>query len=326
MSLVGNLGGKAQREESANGVFRLPSHPAYPSVNASKLGEVRLIYSKHTITSDDGDHQWAVVSQDCDVNDDNDDFVAHAVKAIRTAYGEEELRAMVDDEVSSKVPEPAESVANDFGNDVIRAFRSSLPNPEVEGKKPEHLSNFRSETSEIVARAALSVVYGCAVPPALHATKGNRNQPVLGFDGWSVMETPGDQMALVLLQVKATNDNKRPPAEAKKLITECGRAITDIEKLKGYLMACIKICKGTPYAFALMRMAVELETTKKLSNIILAPVIMRGTLLADIEDLKSLREAKSQYLHAKARGMTLSIGTDLTEFGRTVMNRARQHD
>jgi hypothetical protein len=86
------------------------------------------------------------------------------------------------------VPEPSESVKGAFQLDnLIKALRSSLPNPDREGAKPEQLTNYRSETSEILARAALERVYNTATPPALHATKGNRNQPILGFDGWSVM-------------------------------------------------------------------------------------------------------------------------------------------
>jgi hypothetical protein len=285
-----------------------------------------LNYLQHTIVSDDGDHQWAVVLETCDIADDDDRFLLHAADAIRIAYGEEELRAMAENAGLLSAPDPADSVGTSFATDhLIRALRSSLPNPDNEGNKPPHLTNYRSETSEIIARAALSTVYGFAVPPALHATKGNRNQPILGFDGWAVMALATGELALVLLQVKATDDAKRPPGEAAKLILECGRVVTDAEKLQGFLIACTLRCKGTIFATPLMEMAIELETTNRVSNTVVSPVIVRGTVTADLEDLKSLRSAKESYSHAKARGMTLSIGTELTAFGRAAMNRARSH-
>lgn len=225
------------------------------------------------------------------------------------------------------VPAPADGVEISFATGhLIRALRSSLPNPDEEGKKPAQLTNYRSETAEIIARAALSAVYGFAVPPALHATKGNRNQPILGFDGWSVMNMKDGELALVLLQVKATDDTSRPPGEAAKLIVECGRAVTDTGKLKGFLMACVLRCRGTPFQSPLLRMVVGLETTGKISKMVVSPVIIRGKVAADLEDLRSLRDATTAYIHAKAHGMTLSIGAELTAFGRAAMTRARQHD
>jgi hypothetical protein len=268
-----------------------------------------------------------VVWETCNPSDAGDGFLLHTVKAIRTAYGEDELREMAEDAQLLNVPDPAEGVEGTFPTEhLIRALRSSLPNPDLEGKKPAQLTNYRSETSEIIAREALSSVYKFATPPTLHATKGNRNQPILGFDGWSVMSLENGELALVLLQVKATDDKARPPGEAAKLIVECGQAATNVEKLKGFLMACTLRCKGSPFALPLMSMVAELETTNRIANTVVSPVIIRGTVTADLGDLETLRNAKGSYLHAKARGMSLSIGADLNDFGRAAMKRARQHD
>jgi len=283
-------------------------------------------YSNNVITTDPEDHQWAVVLEACDIDALDDGMLRHAVDAIRAAYGEQEILDLAENQPLLEVPDPAEGIGGFDTEHLMRAFRSSLPDPAAEGDKPPHLTNYRSETTEIIAREALSVVFDMATPPALHATKGNRNQPILGFDGWSVMNRSSGELALVLIQVKGTDDANRPPSQAEKLIVECGEVTAKIEKLKGFLVACALRCKGTPFHADLIRMLVELEKTAKVANLVVAPVIIRGLVTADIEDLKSLRAATGTFAHAKARGMSLSIGADLNAFGRKAMDTARQHD
>ncbi|MAP67952.1 MAG: hypothetical protein CL952_00305 [Erythrobacteraceae bacterium] len=290
------------------------------------VGDPETRYSNYVITTDDDDHLWAVVVESCNLDVDHDGMLRHAVDAIRAAYGEQEIRDLVENEPLLNMPDPAEGISGFETGHLINAFRSSLPDPVAEGQKPVHLTNYRSETTEIIAREGLSAVFGMATPPALHATKGNRNQPILGFDGWSVMNESSGELALVLIQVKGTDDKDRPPSQAAKLIVECGKVTTEIGKLKGFLVACALRCKGTEFCTPLLNMLVELEKTEMVTNLKVAPVIIRGLMTADLEDLKSLREATSTFGHAKTRGMSLSIGADLNDFGRMAMNAARQHD
>jgi len=115
----------------------------------------------------DGDHSWAVVIEQCNLSDPADALVAFTARAIRNAYGEPELRALGEEAASLViVPEPADSVTAKFGvvNNILAAFRSSLPNPDKEGKKPKHLTNYRSETAEIIAREALGEVFNLVTP------------------------------------------------------------------------------------------------------------------------------------------------------------------
>lgn len=283
-------------------------------------------YSNNVVTADPDDHQWAVVLEACDIDALDDGMLRHAVDAIRAAYGEQEIRDLAENEPLLNVPDPAEGIGGFETDHLINAFRSSLPDPAAEGAKPVHLTNYRSETTEIIAREALSAVFGMATPPALHATKGNRNQPILGFDGWSVMNKSTGELALVLIQVKGTDDDKRPPGEAAKLIVECGKVTAEIEKLKGFLMACVLRCKDTQYSSPLLELVIELEKTGKIADLVVAPVIIRGLVDAHLDDLSTLRAATSGFGHAKARGMSLSLGAELGKFGRTAMDAARQHD
>lgn len=283
-------------------------------------------YLNHVITTDADNHLWAVVLESCDLDVVDDGMLRHAVDAIRSAYGEQEIRDLGENEPLLIVPDPAEGIGGFETDHLIQAFRSSLPDPDAEGGKPAHLTNYRSETTEIVAREALGVVFEMATPPTLHATKGNRNQPILGFDGWSVMNQSTGELALVLIQVKGTDDSDRPPSQAEKLIVECGKVSTEVSKLKGFLVACALRCKGTEYCAPLLTMLIELEKTARIANLMVAPVVIRGLVTADLEDLKSLRGATTTFGHAKARGMTLSIGADLNDFGRKAMEAARQHD
>lgn len=285
-----------------------------------------LRYSDHVLTTDADDHLWAVVQEKCDLSDPDDEFLLNTVATIRLAYGEQEIRDMAENSGLVTAPSPADGVSSSFHlDDLLSAFRSSLPDPAGEGAKPAHLTNYRSETAELIARAALAVVYRMETPPTLHATKGNRNQPILGFDGWSIMRLESGRSALVLMQVKGSEDDKRPPGVAKDLIVECGQAMIANAKLSGFLFACLLRCQGTEFEIPLLEMIIELQTTGKIASTFLAPVVVRGALDAHLEDLSSLRAATGSFLHAKARGMTLSIGTDLTRFGRTAMTRARQN-
>lgn len=284
-------------------------------------------YLNSVVTLDPDDHQWAVVLESCDLAALDDGMLKHAVDAIRSAYGEQEIRALAENAPLIDIPDAADGVLTAFDTEhLINAFRASLPDPSEEAGKPAHLTNYRSETTELVAREAMSAVFGMATPPALHATKGNRNQPILGFDGWSVMNQSNGELALVLMQVKATDDAKRPPAPAANLIVECGEVSKRIGKLKGFLTACVVRCHGSPFQDGVARMLVELQRTDGIKNLVVAPVIIRGLVPADLEDLKSLRAATSGFGGALTRGMCLSLGADLTEFGRAAMDRARQND
>lgn len=283
-------------------------------------------YSNYVLTTDADDHLWAVVQETCDLSDPNDGFLQHTVGEIRLAYGEQELRDIAENSGLFNLPAPADGVSGSFAlDDLLATFRSSLPDPAVEGGKPAQLTNYRSETAELIARAALAAVYRMETPPTLHATKGNRNQPILGFDGWSIMRLDDGRSALVLIQVKGSEEDKRPPGIAKELVAECGQAMIANAKLSGFLCACLLRCQGTEFETPLLEMIIELQTTGKIASTFLAPVVVRGALDAHLEDLSSLRAATASFLHAKARGMTLSIGTDLTHFGRIAMTRARQN-
>ncbi|UIY40814.1 hypothetical protein [Methylobacterium radiotolerans] len=274
----------------------------------------------------DGSHSWAIATEACNLSNPDDALLVFAAQAIRDAYGEAELKALAEDaQTLMELPEPAEGVDVDFDlQNLLAGFREALPNPDNEGNKPPQLTNYRSETAEILAREALRFIFGIVAPPSLHATKGNRNQPILGFDGWSVMKLDDGDIALVLLQVKATDDKKRPPGEAATLIEECRKATVDLEKLKSYLSACIIRCKGTEFAWPLMVMLSKAQKTKEAGKLIVAPVIIRGQVEADHNDLHSLRNATHIFAPALARGVSLSIGAELGAFGAQAMKMARQ--
>lgn len=274
---------------------------------------------------EDGDHQWAVVAEQCDPTNANDPLVLFTAQAIRDAYGEQEIKAMAEEIMLLPLPEPADAVTANFCLDeLLASFRDGLPDPKSEGNKPPQLSNYRSETAEILAREALKRVFNMATPPSLHATKGNRNQPILGFDGWTLMALECGNLSLVLVQVKATDDKNRPPGEAEKLINECSIASVDIQKLKGFISACIVRCKGTEFAKTLIEMLVELRKANKIENTVVAPVIIRGLVSANHDDLASLKTSTTKFGSSRARGMSISIGANLNDFGQIAMNKARE--
>jgi hypothetical protein len=72
-----------------------------------------------------------------------------------------------------------------------------------------------------------------------------------------------------------------------------------------------------------MRMLEELGNNQ-LPNMYVAPAIVRGITTSDINDLQPIRQAASDYTPAIGRGLSVSIGVKLEDFGRTVMQKARE--
>lgn len=60
-----------------------------------------------------------------------------------------------------------------------------------------------------------------------------------------------------------------------------------------------------------------------LPNMYISPAIVRGTTISNIDDLQPIREAVADYAPAISCGVSVSIGVALEEFGRIVMQKAR---
>lgn len=262
-------------------------------------------------------HRWAVVQCTCDLSNDNDPFLIRIIEMIREAYGEHTLIAAA----LALVPDP--SVQQRFNTDALRkAVRLGMPEPSSEAAKRPHLTNYRSETTEIIARGALAESYKIEFPYSPQAGKPNANMPVLGFDGWGILTDEQLKASLVLVQVKGTEDVTRPPAEAEKLIEECKKVPRQVNPICRALSALVNGLHGSPLQPILLKM---LETLGDggLPNIIVAPVIVRGTTPSHKDDLTSLRDASAEYIPAKGYGVTVSIGVSLTDFGHRAMSFAR---
>jgi hypothetical protein len=262
----------------------------------------------------DEDHQWAVLSCACDPTDDSDALVVSTVTSVRDAYGEAELRALAE-------PDPLVARAFDL-EAVLAAFRQGLPDPSVENTKPRQLRNYRSETAEVVARQALAATFGVAFPASPQLGKTNPNQPVLGFDGWGVSSNKEGASALVLVLVKSTDDAARPPGEAHTLAQEFRAVPTKRDALCRALSVLAVVLDDTSVRTIVLGMLESLGQDV-VPPLVVAPVIVRGTLSSHIDDLKPVRAARSEIAPAIALGLTVSIGTSLDAFGEAVMTKAR---
>ncbi|WP_287496925.1 hypothetical protein [Pandoraea sp. CB10b_02] len=263
-------------------------------------------------------HQWTVCINICDLHNVDDPTVAHMVAAVRDAYGEGEILA----ELADIEADPA--VARTFDvESILAGFRRGLPAPDAEAGKPANLRNYRSETSEFVARETLRIVFDVTTPPTLHATKGNALQPLLGYDGWGLLTDEDSPTALVLIQVKGSDDHASPPAVAEELAAECQRAATEIDKLAHALSACLLRVKGTPLAVHLLEM-LEAVGRDELPAMVVAPVVVRGQVTAQMSDLQPLKALLSTQAHPVALGVSITIGAPLERLGYEVMSRARQ--
>jgi hypothetical protein len=269
----------------------------------------------------DGEHRWAVVNCQCDLSDHSDPIIVETVNLIRKSYGEnvviEDAQAFIDDGLLEGT--------FDFLH-LTTAIRMGMPDPEAEGNKPLPLTNYRSQSAEMLVKNVLAQVYNFQYPVAAQETTGNPNQPILGFDGWGIHKDPDSNYTLVLIQVKATDQNKRPPAQALELVDEC----KDIPKNPSAIarsLTTIAIILRSPdnnlLKSAVMRM-LETLGKKQLPNIMVAPAIVRGITTSDIEDLQPIRQAGVHYTPAIGRGLSVSLGVKLEDFGRTVMLKARE--
>ena len=268
---------------------------------------------------DDLPHKWAVLKANCNLSDDSDLLVQHIVEFVRRSYGEEKIIALAEELFSEEID------GGTFNLSHLRdAIRSSLPNPDEEksSKKPQHLTNYRSETGEMVAKAALAHVYQFMYPAAPQEGKLNQDQPVLGFDGWGFLRLSSTEFAFVLVQVKTTDQDKCPPDEADKLATECKNGVKGLSKLARALCAVVRLLIETELQLAVLRM-LEIIGKGSLPTINVAPAINRGKSSGDIKDMAPIRAAQADYAPAVSWGVSVSIGAPLTDFGSVVMQRAR---
>jgi hypothetical protein len=274
-----------------------------------------MTYLVREIDGDD-EHQWAVVQCACDLSNDSDDLVIQTVAKVREAYGENEIIA------ATISPDP--SVERRFNLTAItKAFRRGLPDPEVEENKKPHLTNYRSETTEILAREALFQAYAIEFPTHPQRGKTNVNQPILGFDGWGILGSEATGYALVLVQVKGTEDRNCPPREASTLALECQAIPQEIDKICHAVSLLVMNISPSPLRNALLQM-LESLSEDVLPGLFVAPVIIRGIgASANIEDLRPIRDVRHLFSPAISRGVTVALGVPLTDFGQTVMSRAR---
>ena len=263
----------------------------------------------------DGKHRWGVVHCACDLANPSDKLLEKMITVVRDAYGEGELVEFLEADAS---------VAARFDvSAIVAALRQGMPDPAGEGKKPAPLRNVRSETAELLAEEVLSHVYGIAFPARAQESKGNANQPVLGFDGWGLLASQGG-MSLVLLSVKASDDAQRPPAITDVIADECKRMPKEPDKLCRALGALQALLKRKPEVRTEIVRMLERLGKGELPELVVAPVLVRGNTKADLADLATLRARTGDYdPPAVACGAVVSVGASLDNFGTAVMDTAR---
>jgi hypothetical protein len=268
----------------------------------------------------DGEHQWAVLSCSCNLTDANDLLILDTVVIVRKSYGED---AVVQDAQDLMADEIA---GGTFDLSLLKtAARMGMPDPDAEGNKPQQLTNYRSQAAEMLAKRALAKAYNIQYPVAAQETIGNANQPILGFDGWGISKEDDGQYTLVLIQVKATDQKRQPLSEAIKLVEECRRVPRNpsaIARALTSMQILLKSLDNEMLRRATLRMLEGLGG-EQLPNMYISPAIIRGTTTSSIDDLQPIRAAVADFTPAISRGVSVSIGVALDEFGRIVMQRAR---
>jgi len=266
----------------------------------------------------DGVHEWVAISCTCDLANPRDELVRSTAGLVRNAYGEDVIveawLAMEPD------PEIAETFTVDH---LVAGFRMGLPNPASEGNKPPQLTNYRSESAEMLARGALACAFeSLQFLIAPQGGKLNPNQPILGFDGWAIRATEEQGAALVLVQVKATSVLETPPPESSVLAEECKRLPRQKGPIARVLSVMAKHLPNGQMRSAVLRMLTRLGSGE-LPALVVAPVLIRGVGSSALADLAPIVDVTADFHPAAGCGASVSLGVDLNEFGRKVMDAAR---
>lgn len=265
------------------------------------------------------DHVWVVATADCQLSDPNDPLIVSTVALVRKSYGELKILDKAAKVMTAEIAEGSFQIEH-----LLAAIRIGLPDPNAEGDKPVALTNYRSQSAEMVAKIALAAAFNFTYPAAPQEGSTNANQPVLGFDGWAIANETSGSHAFVLIQVKGTEEKKCPPGEAHTLAEECKRVPRDPSKLSRALCVLLLYLKNDePICLQVLTM-LEALGRGELPPMYVAPVVVRGTSTTHIDDLGPVRQASPDFAPAIARGVVMRIGVSLNEFGRIVMEKARQ--
>jgi hypothetical protein len=263
-------------------------------------------------------HMCGMAIAACNLEDVDDLLIATTVDLVRKSYGEFALMA----DAEALLAEEINSGIFDLQH-LQAAFREGLPNPELEGKKPPQLTNYRSQSAEMVAKAALCKAYNYQYPAAPQAGAANPNQPILGFDGWGILTNHEGSVSFALIQVKATDANTSPPPDSLTLADECRRAPTDRSAILRALSMLSLLLRGDPLQTSILWMMHKMGRRENIS-ILVSPVIVRGLTSPSPTDLTPIISMANEILPACIRGMVVSIGAHLNDFGYLIMSKARE--
>lgn len=110
----------------------------------------------YTITERDdvGSHHWCVATANCRLTDADDALIKSTVALVRRSYGEDEILADVADVLGSEIAKGSFKTEH-----LLAAIRGGPPNPAAEGDKKPWLTTYRSQSAELVAKAALAKAY-----------------------------------------------------------------------------------------------------------------------------------------------------------------------
>ena len=267
------------------------------------------------IIENPSEHHWSLLSVKSGL-DPSCTFFSEMIQEVKDVYGESSIISMAED------LEATDTQISFDQTKIKNALKLGLPDPSVEGSKPQQLTNYRSEAAELLARKALVASYNILFPVAAQTVKGNANQPILGFDGWGLLEYSDGSFGLVLVQVKGSDENKRPPKVIDELLDESKKTKLQITSMVRALVTLIHLIKDEVLKRVLLKMIEEIGD-QRLPPIIVAPVLIRGKLDSSFDDLIDLIKNALDFEPAKSRGATASIGQNLSEFGFELFTQAR---
>lgn len=263
-------------------------------------------------------HEWTLVSATCVLDAEDDALVLHTTDLLRRCYGEHNLVSLANEVVSQGL------LTTVYNTDhLVAAIRRGLPNPDAEGNRPAALRPSRSQVAEIVGRATLELAYGVSFPVAPQAGSKNANQPILGFDAWGVWRAASGDWHLVVVQVKATDDPECPPQQSRILADECARVPKDVDQLCRDVCAFITMLSSDSTIQAALLTMLETLGRGQLPHMLVAPVVVRGLAQGSLQDIQPCRDRVADFQPAAARGIVVTLGVSLDQFGRIVTARAR---
>lgn len=190
------------------------------------------------------------------------------------------------------------------------------------GNRSEHLSVQRSEFGEIVATEVLKQIFGTTIPASRIKHKEIPDQQTRGADVIGLEDIAETAPSLILGEVKASQQQKSPPAVVAGMITKLGDLLRNRRTLLQEL-CWLRDHAEDEYAAICARVHASFVLRKDHFQIVIAPILVRS---ADTHHKNDPGDFKNnpQRFGKSVRWVSIVVDGDLAQVAQEVYRIARE--